>query len=546
MGAAKRFEKNPGNSAIAYYRYSSDVQREASIEEQRQEAHKYAEDHGYEIIREYEDHAISGTREDRPEFQRMLHEVGQLRPAYLIVWKTDRLSRDKIDATMSKARMRECGVEICYVAESLPDDDEATRILLESLYEGLAASFIASHRKNVMRGLNYNASKALYNGRKIIGYVGKPDSKYEIDEKTAVIVRKIYGDYANGMSLQKIVDELNDSGVTTGKGKAFTINSLRHILQNRCYIGEYKWGETVIPDGMPAIISQELFDAVQERFERNKVGERTAMRKMSEPDGSDYWLTGHLYCGKCHESMQGVSGTSRHGYKTYYYYCKGHRKKTCDLGNKRKDDVERIVLYILDELLNDPTLRILLSQRCYEEYMLEQEDMGPYITSLEARIKETNAKIDNIIKAVEDGFYSKKLQEKTAILEDQLELLNKELEKAKVKEKYQLKPEDITRYFYSFVGELADKDKRNTLLDTLIDKIFVYDNEIVVTFTYSEDKRSMDIKEMQKLLDARQQLTDLVNDHSSKPSMSKEETEKYFGLSESKDPPDFFQSGVRR
>lgn len=62
------------------------------------------------------------------------------------------------------------------------------------------------------------------------------------------------------------------------------------------------------------------------------------------------------------------------------------------------------------------------------------------------------------------GFYSKKLQEKTAILEDQLELLNKELEKAKVKEKYQLKPEDITRYFYSFVGELADKDKRNTLL----------------------------------------------------------------------------------
>ena len=545
MGAAKRFTRNPGNSAIAYYRYSSDAQRDASIEQQREEAHEYAEKRGFEIIKEYEDHAISGTRDDRPEFQRMLYEAGQIRPAYLIIWKTDRLSRDKIDMAIAKGRLRDSGVEICYVAESLPDDDEATRIMLESLYEGMAAAFIASHRKNVLRGLNYNAENALYNGRKIFGYTGKPNSRYEVDEKTAVIVRKIYGDYADGMPLQKIVDELKGSGITTGKGNAFTINSLRHILQNRCYIGEYKWGETVIPDGMPAIISQELFDAVQKRFEQNKVSERTTMRKMSTPDGSDYWLTGHLYCGKCHESMQGVSGTSRHGYKAYYYYCKGHRKKTCDLGNKRKEDVERIVLFILDELLNDPTLRMLLSQRCYEEYMLEQEDMGPYITSLEARIKETNAKIDNIIKAVEDGFYSKKLQEKTAILEDQLEMLNTELEKAKVKEKYQLKPEDITRYFYSFVGSLGDKNKRNILLDTLIDKIYVYDDEIAVTFTYTEDRRSLNIKDTQELMDIRQDIMDMMGVYMDKSGMTPDEVKEYLGVSD-EDPPDFFRSGVRR
>lgn len=102
MGAAKRFTQNPGNNAICYYRYSSEAQRDASIEQQRIEAHGYAKARGYHITKEYADHAISGTRDDRLQFQLMLYEVEKLRPAYLILWKTDRLSRDKYDVAITK------------------------------------------------------------------------------------------------------------------------------------------------------------------------------------------------------------------------------------------------------------------------------------------------------------------------------------------------------------------------------------------------------------------------------------------------------------
>ena len=197
MGAAKRFAQNPGNTAICYYRYSSDAQRDASIEQQRVAAQEYAKDHGYHIVREYEDHALSGTRDDRPDFQLMLYEVEQLRPAYLIVWKTDRLSRDKYDAAIAKGRLRKCGVKIVYIAETVPDDDEATSILVESINEAVAASFIASLRKNVMRGMLYNAQNAMYNGIRVLGYVGKKNQKYQIDDATAPIVRRIYTEYAN-------------------------------------------------------------------------------------------------------------------------------------------------------------------------------------------------------------------------------------------------------------------------------------------------------------------------------------------------------------
>ena len=52
------------------------------------------------------------------------------------------------------------------------------------------------------------------------------------------------------------MNELNDDGLRSVKGKKFTINSLRHILHNVAYIGTYKYGDIVIPNGIPALVSQ--------------------------------------------------------------------------------------------------------------------------------------------------------------------------------------------------------------------------------------------------------------------------------------------------
>ncbi len=68
MAKQKKFVQNNNNLAIAYYRYSSHVQNEASIDQQREAAEKYAEAYGFTIMKEYVDEALTATNDDRPKF----------------------------------------------------------------------------------------------------------------------------------------------------------------------------------------------------------------------------------------------------------------------------------------------------------------------------------------------------------------------------------------------------------------------------------------------------------------------------------------------
>lgn len=512
MGAANRFTQNPGNNAICYYRYSSDAQRDVSITQQKDAAHEYAEAHGYHIIKEYDDPAYSGTRDDRPAFQLMLYEVEKLRPAYLILWKTDRLSRDRIDAVLAKKRLRECGVKIVYVAESIPDDDEATQILMESIYEAMAASFIVSHRKNVVRGLTYNAENALYNGIKILGYVGKPDHKYEIDEGTAPIVRRIFRDYVSGVPMQRICDALNESGERTTRGNKFTVNTLHNILENRAYIGEYKYAEILIPDGMPRLVDDETFEKAQAKIAANRRGGKGAIKKLHpELPIEDYWLSGNICCGLCGSTMQGVSGTGRKGGIYYYYSCQNHRKHRCSMKNQRKALLEEIVLSTLDDLLHDGALRMMIAEKCYTYYMNQNRDSGEYETSLRARLKDVEGKLANIMKAMEAGIFNDTTAERMKVLESEKSMLSDALLAEQNRKKYDLNLDDIVKFLDSFVGDVNDPDTRRRLLDTFVDKVYVYPDKVAITFHYTDERRELDFAEVKNLLDNRREILSLLD-----------------------------------
>lgn len=512
MGAVTRFVQNPGSNAICYYRYSSDAQRDVSIVQQKDAAHEYAEHHGYHIIKEYDDPAYSGTRDDRPAFQLMLYEVEKLRPAYLILWKTDRLSRDRIDAVMAKKRLRECGVKIVYVAESIPDDDEATQILMESIYEAMAASFIVSHRKNVVRGMTYNAENAFYNGVKMLGYVGEVDHKYEIDQATAPTVRRIFKEYTEGVPMQKICDSLNNAGQKTVRGNRFTVNSLRNILVNRAYIGEYKFGKTLIPDGMPRLIDDETFQKAQAKLEANKRGGKGAIKKLHpEIEIEDYWLTGKICCGLCGGTMQGVSGTSRSGSLYYYYSCINYRKHTCTLKYQRKELMEKIVLYILDDLINDPALRIIIAEKCYAYHQAQNDDNGAYEASIRAQLKDVEGKLNNLVKAIEAGIFNSTTAERMNVLENQKSMLNDALLAEQNRKKCDLTLNTIVKFLSSLVGDINNPDTRHRLLDFFVDKIYVYPDKMVLTFYYTDDRRELPFEETVRLIDNRKKIVDMMN-----------------------------------
>lgn len=512
MGAVTRFVQNPGSNAICYYRYSSDAQRDVSIVQQKDAAHEYAEHHGYHIIKEYDDPAYSGTRDDRPAFQLMLYEVEKLRPAYLILWKTDRLSRDRIDAVMAKKRLRECGVKIVYVAESIPDDDEATQILMESIYEAMAASFIVSHRKNVVRGMTYNAENAFYNGVKMLGYVGEVDHKYEVDQATAPTVRRIFKEYTEGVPMQKICDSLNNAGQKTVRGNKFTVNSLRNILVNRAYIGEYKFGKTLIPDGMPRLIDDETFQKAQAKLEANKRGGKGAIKKLHpEIEIEDYWLTGKICCGLCGGTMQGVSGTSRSGSLYYYYSCINYRKHTCTLKYQRKELMEKIVLYILDDLINDPALRIMIAEKCYAYHQAQNDDNGAYEASIRAQLKDVEGKLNNLVKAIEAGIFNSTTAERMNVLENQKSMLNDALLAEQNRKKCDLTLNTIVKFLSSLVGDINNPDTRRRLLEFFIDKIYVYPDKMVLTFYYTDDRRELPFEETVRLIDNRKKIVDMMN-----------------------------------
>lgn len=270
MARNKKFAPNDNNLAIAYYRFSSHSQNDASIYQQRDLAREWADAHGFKIVQEYEDAAISGTTDARPGFQQMLSEVAKIRPHTLIMWKTDRLVRDKYVLAMAKKKIRDAGCEIHLLAENIPTEG-SEGVLIEGLMEAMAEYYSRQLSQNIQRGMDYNAQHALYNGHKLFGYdVDRSTKKYLPDPNTAPFVQWAFREYASGKPLKTIAEEMNAQGLRTPRNAKFSVNMLNKMLKNRAYIGEYHHGDIVVEGGMPVLVDKATFDRAQRRFAENK------------------------------------------------------------------------------------------------------------------------------------------------------------------------------------------------------------------------------------------------------------------------------------
>ena len=140
---------------VIYARYSSSGQREESIEGQIRECREYAKRHNIVIVGEYCDHAISGTSDKRPEFQRLIKDSAKGQFAFVITWKGDRFARNRYDSAVYKYRLQQNGVRILYAKESIPDGPEG--IILESVMEGFAEYY---SKLRLSKGSSRNMSPA--------------------------------------------------------------------------------------------------------------------------------------------------------------------------------------------------------------------------------------------------------------------------------------------------------------------------------------------------------------------------------------------------
>lgn len=121
-------------TAVIYARYSCDKQTEQSIDGQLRVCQDYAQRNDILILDTYIDQAISGTTDNRANFQRMIKDSARKEWDYVLVYKLDRFSRDKYATAIHKKTLRDNGVKVLSAMENIPDTPEG--IILESLLEG--------------------------------------------------------------------------------------------------------------------------------------------------------------------------------------------------------------------------------------------------------------------------------------------------------------------------------------------------------------------------------------------------------------------------
>ena len=477
-------------TAVIYARYSSDSQREASIEGQLRDCKDYAEKNGITVVGTYIDRAYSAKTDDRPDFQRMIKDSGKKIFDVVLVWKLDRFARNRFDAVNYKYQLEKNGVHLVSAMEPISQGPEG--IMVESMLIGMAEYYSAELALKVARGERENALQCKYNGGVVpLGFtIGKEDRLYHIDPETAPIVQEIFTRYADGEPAEKIAASLNERGLRTRTGKPFVKNSFFQIFRNRRYIGEYRYKDIVTPGGIPAIVDQDLFDRVQQRFEQNRI----AHGRPAKEDVS-YLLTTKLFCGKCGTLMGGESGTSHMGNTYYYYKCgnaKRHGKAHCDLKAIRKEPLERFVV--------DTAIKVIFSdeiiERLIDLVMEAQQQENTRLPVLKEQLRDTEKRLANLLEAIEQGILTPTTKQRLDELEARKEALNTSILEEELK-KPVLTREWIRFWLEKFrKGDVGSTEHQRQIIDTFVNSVYVFDDRVVLNFNFTDDSKTISREEV--------------------------------------------------
>lgn len=477
---------------VLYCRYSSHSQREVSIDQQIKACRAFAERNGIDVVKVYDDRALTGTNDRRPQFQKMISEAERLDYQYVIVYALDRFARDRYDSAVYKRQLKAFGKKVLSATENISDDP--TGVLMESLLEGLAEYYSKELSRKIRRGMDDNAEKCMANGSLPFGYRRGADGKYEVVPEEAAVVREIFQRVQAGEYLVRIYESLNERGLKNKWGRPWSRSSFNKLLSNERYTGVYLYKDIRVPGGVPAIIEKELFDAVQHclRTKKNpRLSDDAPIKRRRE--AGVYLLTGKIFCGKCKGPMVGISGTSKSAAMHYYYACKGHRTdKSCDMRSIRRDSIEREVAQaIRDHILNDDTIA-QLADYCVRVDKERRNDGA--VEELQAQMQGIHAAIGNIIAAVEKGLFSEAMQTRLADLESQKKALQEELAYARSKREPKVDREDLIAMLHIYKdGDLDDKEYQEKLIGTFLIAVYVYDDHLHIIFDFGTDEVDRDI-----------------------------------------------------
>ncbi len=492
-------------NAVAYARFSSDNQREESIEAQVRAIKEYAERNGYALHKIYADRGISGTTDNRPEFQRMIDDAKNEAFDVVIVHKLDRFARNRADSAIYRQELSKHNIRLVSVLENFDESPES--IILQSVIEGYNEYYSKNLRREVIKGLKENALSCRFTGGiPCLGYdIDKNTLKYVINPLEARAVKLIFKMYLDGEGYTTIISELNRRGFKTKRGKEFGKNSLYEILRNEKYSGVYVYNKAVSVDangkwnrhqvrnedeiiriegGIPQIISKEDFKKVQEKMAERK--HKTASFKARQ----EYLLSGKIKCGECGSTYAGNSrkATNKNPLYISYNCVRKNGKVSCKNPGIKRDEFERLVLNRLSEaVFNEKVLPIILDKyndyaiSRNSEYIIESKDLKKKIAETEKGI----SNIVNIVVATGSATLTNKLKEleetkaglEQALFETEKQLADMHIDEGRLKAAFRTAKEMLRS------GTLKN---RKAIVGQYVKQIIIYKDRIELEYNISD------------------------------------------------------------
>ncbi len=529
----KESRRGANKMRVAFYgRFSSDKQKDSSIDQQYRNCERFAEREGWTIAQRYEDRAISGSKgeDGRPGYKQMLTEAKAKLFDVLLVDDFSRLSRDKRESEQTRRRFIHWGVRLIGVSDGIDTSRKGHKI--QAMAKDMTNEiFVDDLKEKIKRGMVYQAEKCRWNGGRVYGYKLAPvldQSKQdcygnpakigtclEIEPEQAKWVQWIFEQYANGRSPWNIVTELNTRGVPP-PGAAYKRDYHRPptwsaaalhgeltrgtgLLNNQLYRGLYRWNRSYrmtdpddgtktncwrdtsewITKEMPElrIVSDELW----ERAHQKRVAVSQSAQALHTAKGCRGAGTGrrpkHLFssllvCGQCGSNMV-IHGAT--GYACSLWRTGGPAKHTCtnSLAVQRTVVESRLLKAIQQDLFTEEGLEVFKQEfeRCLIEHRKAKTSDQ---TQREARLAAIEREIANIMVAIKAGILTPTTKEMLMQAEAERDTLRRALQvpTTKLEQLTTVLPNVVDR-FHRMLNDLAratryEIDKARGILSGLV------------------------------------------------------------------------------
>ena len=489
--------------AAFYGRYSSDMQKETSIDDQLRNCRRYIDREGWELVKQYKDKAMSGASSARPDYQRMLEDAKAKMFDVLVLDDLSRLSRDSVETQQVIKRLKFWGLRVIGVSDGIDTNNKGYKIQVS--FGGMKnEAFLDDLKEKVHRGLYGKVLNKCNAGGRSYGYkhiaikdpkktdpYGDPlkiGAKRELDPKQAKWLVQIFQWYADGFSPRWIAAELNRLKVSAPRSSSWSMSAIygdtrygTGIINNPLYNGLYIWNrsqwikdpdtgikkrldrpesEWVTVD-MPElrIVPKELWDATRKRQkEVHKKSEnvRKALHENARTGaGPKFLFSGLLECGICGGNYV-IADNHRYG-------CAKHRDRgptVCsnDLKISRKTIEDRLLEGIRRDLFNDEAVKLFVKEtsRLLTEHQREGHKDKEH---LHQRLVQVEKEISNIINFIKEGKLSSSLK---------IELEKTEAEKVRIERELKTDNKGLEKII-SFLPNAVDRYKEmiNDLTHTL-------------------------------------------------------------------------------